>query len=161
MKKEKIKQILQIMEEHNISINEIVQQRDAWEKAKFDLLCCIQGEYKRIRYDIGKHLNPIGIFPTLSNAYLLIGERDYRHRSCANESRLIPKHFWAEIFTVINSLNKALEELEDQKLDGDYFVKQDGCSGNLIVNLPTESFIDGFSGIEAKTRYWGLFNHKN
>lgn len=98
------------------------------EKTKFDLLVKAEdGTLKRVSFDEGKQLNPIGIFPKAANFYLELAETDLLRRHEVNSEKQLPtdEELRVMIGADINLLNENLRELNKPIIRGRYAVKDD------------------------------------
>ncbi|MBQ8870261.1 MAG: hypothetical protein IJ019_02665 [Alphaproteobacteria bacterium] len=118
-------QIVAIMQQESISVDEIKEGLKVWNKKnrEFDLLCAIGGRPQRLRFECGKHFNPIGIFPFADSDFYVVFDRldQETNRHNINNNRLPVMEDWKKICQVKELLNERLEELGKQELEGEYF----------------------------------------
>lgn len=123
-------QILKIMQDNKITVEDI--QKASLKVKNFDLLCKIDGSLKRVSFEKGKSLNPIGIFPfATDNTYIVFDGLGHvangntkMHYSQTNKLAkvYIPTvDFFEEIFPIRESLNQALKALNKPEFRGAYF----------------------------------------
>lgn len=169
-----IDDIIQIMKQNSIFCNDItsrmrkltnfeIHKRDDRNKAPFDLLCEIGGVYRRVPFDIGKRYEVLGLFPTLSDEYILVEQGDCRTRM-VNEYRIAPLGLFEKINKNLKEINEILMCLNKKKIEGFYFInKYDKCikSGNPVVNIYEKPEVFNISSANAdfcaKVLYYGLF----
>ena len=130
---------------------------------KFDLLCLIKDEKRRLPYNVGRFKTVIGIFPYKdSPVFLYTKETELTVRLGADENKIPTIDFWKEMFAIKDALNTALTDLHLLPLAGNYFARKDSVSyKNWVV-----SFKEGFNTLKescyanshkAKIRYFGTF----
>ena len=139
-KQESILQILKIMQENEITLADIKKTITKKPKSakkvspkvkNFDLLCNINGSYKRLPFEIGKNLNPIGIFPFADQKdYIVFNglghfansntKMHYSQTHRIAQVQIPSVDFFEEIFKIRQDLNKALTALNKPEFKGPY-----------------------------------------
>ena len=179
-KEEKIKLIIKIMKENGIVIGDIltgmkrqelieIRKKDDENKAPLDLLCKMGNFYRRVPFEIGKKYEVLGIFPSLSNEYILTKQATYRDRKHVNETRLVTIDLWQKINKILPDLNNALKEIKEEEIYGFYFANKtfNKCiiASNPIISVvetsssPSEfRIIAAADSCLAKTLYFGIFD---
>ena len=157
-KKNALRQIKKIMQEHSILVYEVAQLFDA----DFDLLCIKDDKRTRLPFDIGKNCNPFGIFPFKNmDIYFELTETEDTLRMYADVRRLPAEAFCDKVYEIKDSLNKHLEMLQRPTIQGNYFVVGKHLSSlNWIVGFDDENNLssDYYDLDEkAKIRYVGKF----
>ena len=139
-KQESILQILKIMQENEITLADI--KKTITKKTKsakkvspkvknFDLLCNINGSYKRLPFETGKDLNPIGIFPFADQKdYIVFNglghfangntKMHYSQTHRIAQAQIPSVDFFEEIFKIRQDLNEALTALNKPEFKGPY-----------------------------------------
>lgn len=145
-KQNKILQILKIMQENKITIEDI--QKASLTVKDFDLLCKIDGSLKRVSFEKGKTLNPVGLFPfATDNTYIVFDglghlangntKMHYSQRNKLNKVYIPDVDFFEELFKIREKLNEALKALNKPEFRGAYLA----VSPNYI---PEANWIVGF-----------------
>ncbi len=157
-----LQNIRDIMQQCNLSLNDVSNYLGTMAISNFDLLCVIDGKKKRVSFPEGKELNPIGIFPFKSdNSYLEFEQRDITYRQFADERRLPTESFYKKINAIRVELNESLRFLQKPVLYGSYFAISDyHKDANFIVffdernaeSLPSDFYNNDE---QAQIRYWG------
>ncbi len=151
MKEKALQEIVQIMQEHNLTIDEVMAfaeenllprrfQEGSFEQ--FDLRCLVYGVWKRVPFEEGKDQRAIGLFPFKDdNHYLGFWEGEFS-RKFANEERLPTIDFCEQLLPLLPKINLALDILGKPRLQGDYYARANRSDGlNWIVTFD-ESRLD-------------------
>ena len=128
-KQRSILRVLRIMQEEGITMNELQQMSHNFES--FDLLCEIDGRLKRVSFEEGKSLHPIGIFPFKDdNTYIVfdgLGHianqntmMDYAKKRKLSDVNIPTVSYFEAIFKIKDKLNKALKSLYKPIFKGTY-----------------------------------------
>ena len=157
-----LQNIRDIMQQCGLSLNDVRTYLRTMAISNFDLLCVIDGKKKRVSFQDGKELNPIGIFPFKSDSrYLEFEQTMYTYRKFSDEKRLPPESFYKKINTIRVELNECLSLLKKPVLYGAYFAISDYLKDvNWIVAFDernTESLPNDFydNDEQAQIRYLG------
>ena len=97
MEKNILKKAL-LMCEKNVDFDNI----DNWQNADFDVICLIRGVKVRLPFDVGKDLNPYGIFPFANeNWFLELYEtKGECSRTLAEELKLPSLSEYAKLYNI-------------------------------------------------------------
>lgn len=134
-KNEAIQQILEIMEQNDVSIANIQQAQRAKNQPKidetFDLLCEINGVLKRVPYETGKDLDPKAIFPRKNLKFYLSFEETgmVPYPPLSEKDKLADEDLCTLLMEVRPELNERLRELGKPILSGDYWLNGHELSG--------------------------------
>ena len=167
-KQNEIESIVNTMMQHNITVEEISKHfhQVFKEDSPFDLLCVQDGEFKRVSFDIGKELNPIGIFPDKASPYYLCLAKLRGKKSSLNidESKVPTVDFFNLLFTKRKLLKKAFTELGIYDMEGAYLAnykvypaKKWCIVGFYCQNLRMSARYIGDSDEYVSVRYFGTF----
>lgn len=135
-KKSAILDILRQMHFNGISIEDLreeMSRNPEFLPMKFDLLCLVNGVPRRLAYDKGKDLEPIGIFPFKGNWYLELFQSEGQLRADADENRLPDRDLWLEVYKIRDDLNAQLKIMKQPLLKGEYFAR--GGKLNWVVKF--------------------------
>lgn len=134
-KEEALRVILGAMDESEVSIAEISAALRARQHPKpeenFDLLVESFGELKRVPFDTGKNLAPLGIFPRNGlKFYIELDETPtVPFPDLAVKAELPDEEMAVLMAEVRNELNEKLRELGKPLLSGDYWLNGHELSG--------------------------------
>lgn len=165
-KQNEIESIVKTMMQHNITVEEISKHfyQVFKENSPFDLLCVQDGKFKRVSFDIGKELNPIGIFPDKASPYYLCLDKLWGKKSSLNidESKVPTVDFFNLLFTKREQLKKAFTELGIYDMEGTYLVyhysTKKWCTvGFYYQNIRMSARYIGDSDEYVSVRYFGTF----
>ena len=167
MKEKALQEIVRIMQEHNLTLEEVTafaeenlsskQLSDIFEQ--FDLRCLIYGVWKRVPFEEGKDQRAIGLFPFKDDNHYLGFWEDEFSRQFADEKRLPTIDFCERILPLLPKINRALDILGKPRLQGEYYARTNRSDGlNWIVafdeNNLTSLSDDYYDSPEmAKVRY--------
>jgi len=161
MKKNQIVAILQKMQTEGITIEDLrneMSQNPELLLQKFDLLCLVNGVPKRLSFDKGREMNPIGIFPFAGNWYLELTQEEGKLRHHTDEERLPDRDIWLEVYKLQDALNAQLLAMGQPPLKGNYFARGGRLNwvvtfdGNRVA-MPEDSMS---SATVANVRYCGM-----
>ncbi|MBQ9732577.1 MAG: hypothetical protein IJV97_05790 [Alphaproteobacteria bacterium] len=167
-KQNEIESIVNTMMQHNITVEEISKHfhQVFKEDSPFDLLCVQNGEFKRVSFDIGKELKPVGIFPDKDSPYYLYLNKFLGRRSSLklDESKIPSVDFFKMLFAKRQLLQKAFAELGIHDLNGTYLVnykvypaKEWHIVGFYCQNIGMSSCYIGEKDEYIRVRYFGTF----
>lgn len=153
-KQHRVLQVLKIMQEKGITVEDL---QIATKFETFDLLCKINGSLKRVSFEKGKSLNPIGIFPFKNDKTYIVFDglghiangntkMYYSQRHKLLNVSIPTVDFFEEIFKIKDKLNDALSTLNKPIFKGAY----------LAVSpeyIPEANWIVGFFDNEASLSY--------
>lgn len=134
-KEEALKIILGAMDECEVSVADISAALRARQHPKpeenFDLLIESFGELKRVPFETGKNMAPLGIFPRNSlKFYIKLEETGMvPFPELETKDSLIDEEMATLISEVRNELNEKLRELGKPILSGDYWMNGHELSG--------------------------------
>ena len=159
----KAKEIVEIMQRYKFSVADV---RDAEIDANgFDLLCVEYDIYKRVPFEEGRKLCPVGIFPyPSSNVYISLDEHEWPRKDC-DEKKLPTYSFFWHVMPVRERLNRCLCALGKPILEGFYYVQDPNDPGcNYIAGIGgrfgDQVGYDYYGDDEkAKYRTVQVFNH--
>ena len=125
---------------------------------KFDLLCLVNGVPKRLSFDKGCEMNPIGIFPFAGNWYLELAQEEGKLRHHVDEKRLPDRDIWLEVYKLQDALNAQLLAMGQSPLEGNYFARGGRLNWVITFNgnrvaMPEDSVS---SATVANVRYCGM-----
>ncbi len=125
----------------------------------FDLLCEVNGVKKRLPFNEGKNLNPIGIFPFKETGlYLLLNEFGECERTTVAEDKIPTLYQWMQIFNQKEDINCALMQLKKPVLNGNYFARQHNMNWIVLFSNHSPMPADFFEkNAQAKIRYSDVF----
>ena len=164
-KKEVIEKILHLMDESGVSVAEISTALKARvmpkEEERFDLLCKVGDELKRVSYEEGRDMNPIAIFPRNKfKFYLFLEETGMVPFPPIEEKDKLPDDDLSTLIQEVRSeLNEKLMELGKAPVRGDYWLNGHELSGigYWMARFHDDRFNSGYydSKRKAKVRYIG------
>ena len=167
-KEEALKIILGAMDECEISVADISAALRARQhpkpEEKFDLLIESFGELKRVPFETGKNMDPLGIFPRNGlKFYIELDETGMvAFPDLAVKTELPDEEMAVLMSEVRNELNEKLRELGKPLLSGDYWLNGHELSG---TGYWMAKFRDGKlrvdyydSSRKAKIRKFGRFS---
>jgi hypothetical protein len=174
-KEQIIKQIKNLMQEHGITLSDLVTELDevkvVSKKAPslnmdFDLACIGHGcKISRYSFEIGRYFDPIGIFPFKdSPIYLFFDEEPMKQRLGLIEDSIPSIELWKNLFFIRKEINKKLLELKKPILEGCYFSEPKTPLNleNWVVEFKNEEsclLYDAYNNSKlAKVRYVGKSN---
>ena len=134
-KEDALKVILGAMDESEVSVADISAALRARQHPKpeenFDLLIESFGELKRVPFETGKNMAPLGIFPRNGlKFYIELDETGMvPFPELETKSTLIDEEMATLIMEVRNELNDKLRELGKPILSGDYWMNGHELSG--------------------------------
>lgn len=172
MKEKFLQEIVQIMREHNLTIEDVVifakeelppkQLSDIFEP--IDLLCRVNGFSKRLPFGEGKGQKVDGLFPFKDdNHFLTLWEEEF-FRKFADEERLPTIDFCERLLPLLPKINEAFGFLGKPILKGCYYARANHADGlnwivgfddNNLTSLP-DDYYDTCA--LAKARYVGEFS---
>ena len=129
-KQKKILQILEIMQESQISVEDIQEAAHN----NFDLLCKIHNSLRRVPFEKGKDLNPIGIFPFKNdNTYIVFDglghianqntKMQYAQEHQMAKVNIPTVDFFEKLFAVKYQLNATLVALKKPEFRDAYLAR--------------------------------------
>lgn len=168
-KEEALRQILAILDEQGeLSVSDISAALRARQHPKpeenFDLLIESFGELKRVPFETGKNMAPLGIFPRNGlKFYIELDETGMvSFPELETKSTLIDEEMATLIMEVRNELNDKLRELGKPILSGDYWMNGHELSG---IGYWMAKYRDGKLKVDyydasrkAKIRKFGRFS---
>ena len=164
-KKKEIKKVLQMMQDKEVTLDDVIAYCSAKEEPQFDLLCEVNGTLRRLPFIKGKALNPIGIFPLRENIYLELDEKPLGSRPACLDKILPPLEFWEKVFKIRKQVNACLAKLHAPLLEGVYFGEDTTAKAEddilnwvaKMVDCPETITTYCSWSTHAKTRYCGYF----
>ena len=143
----KAQEIVEVMKKYKFSVADV---RDAEvETNGFDLLCVEYDIYKRVPFEEGKKLYPIGIFPyPSSNVYISLAEHEWPRKDC-DKDNLPTYDFFFHLLPMMDQLNHCLRELGKPVIDGCYYAKDFGD--------PDCNYIAGVGGRFGNSVGWDYY----
>ena len=153
MKEEIIKQIHELMEEHHIYVNEVVEYRRRLirnDHQPFDLLCVCStaSQLFRTTFEKGKNLHPIAIFPFANNNISLFLHECGPEQRCFVAEQDVPSvEYWKSIDAIKDELNQKLKELGAPIVDGVYFAgpPAGGIYANWLVDFQDGKAMEAYN----------------
>lgn len=164
-----IMRMLRFMGANHITLNDLQyaqNPKQANSHEMYDLLCVIDGIEQRIPFDIGKDLNPIGIFPfaNVNTSLDLTETTEIRRSEIKKAENLMSVNFCKWTSYDLEKLNAKLSELHKPILDGYYHIRNaehlpEQCwvahfGAERGENMPIDFYDDSF---KAKVRYFRHF----
>ncbi len=130
VKENALSQIMQLMKSNRISAKEVSDEYHWYETSggQFDLCCVVEGnKSERVQFDfaVENNLKVIGIYPGLSQSYLLVDEENEVPRSEVVDNILPTLKFWEIVYRRRNQINAVLAKLGKKPING-YYHAQDG-----------------------------------
>ena len=129
---EAIPQILKIMNENELTVDDISQALRAQKNAEtFDLVYEADGKFIRVPYEEGKDKNPIGIIPRKKyNFFLYLDETGMSPFPPIEEKDQLPDEVLCNLLMDVRpELNEKLRELGKPILSGNYWLNGHEFSG--------------------------------
>jgi hypothetical protein len=147
--------IVETMKRYHFSIVDIQKEEVAVQG--FDLLCVEYDIYKRVPFEEGKKLHPVGIFPfATSNVYISLDEHEWKRSEC-DENKIPTREFFYHILSLRENLNRCLSILGKPLLEGCYYAKSTYLSDcNWIVGIGGrfgKSIGEDFYGDDERAKY--------
>ena len=174
MKEKALQEIVQIMQEHNLTIEDVVtfartnipskNPIDILSKASFDVLIDSHGIQKRVPFKGRTGETILGLFPFKDdNHFLTLWEEEF-FRKFADEERLPTIDFCERLLPLLPKINEAFGFLGKPILKGCYYARANHADGlnwivgfddNNLTSLP-DDYYDTCA--LAKARYVGEFS---
>ena len=128
---EEVHQIMSIMQENEISVDDITRALRPGTSETFDLVCLVDGKPTRVPFEEGKDKNPIGICPKKKlKSYLSLEETGMvSYPDLSEKDKLADEDLCILFMEVRPELNERLRELGKPILSGDYWINGHELSG--------------------------------
>lgn len=169
MKEKALQEIVQIMQEHNLTLDDIAAFVGAdipeqslstmLSKVSCDVLIDSDGIQKRVPFEERTGKTILGLFPFKDDNHYLTLWEDESFRKFVDEERLPTIDFCERILPLLPKINRALDILGKPRLQGEYYARTNRSDGlNWIVafdeNNLTSLSDDYYDSPEmAKVRY--------
>lgn len=169
MKEKALQEIVQIMQEHNLTLDEVTafarinlppqNPMDILSKASFDVLIDSDGIQKRVPFKGRTGETILGLFPFKDDNHYLGFWEDEFSRQFANEKRLPTIDFCERILPLLPKINEAFGFLGKPILKGCYYARANHADGlnwivgfddNNLTSLPYDYYD---TWVIAKARY--------
>lgn len=136
-KKKVLPFILMLMDEVGATVDDIreaqiLARRSKYADERFDLLVEVEGERRRVPFEEGKTMKPIGLFPRNSSRFfILFGVSQPAPYPDELRSQMADKHVAEKVIApVLPELNAKLKEVGIAPLSGRYWIDGMEHSGN-------------------------------